>query len=146
MIDVEELKRLNERATAAPWGIYADQPSVMITRADDKIIADVDTYTGKGCLDADLIIYLRNHVQEIIQLLDVSDPTNLVCSRCGKPITTSYQPGACYAEDCEPALTDLHDDAITYDEAFGDDAPEERGQTLEDLNAMYGGHHSPNRK
>lgn len=98
MIDLEELKRLNEKATPAPWGIWADQPSVLITRSDDQIIADVDTYTGKGCLDADLIIYLRNHVQEIIQLLSI------------------------------------------------DDAPEERGQTLEDLNAMYGGQYSKNQK
>lgn len=104
MIDIDELKRLNERATPAPWGIHADQPSVMITRKDGERIADVDTWTGKGCLDADLIIFLRNHAHEIIQLLDV--PKEL------------WQ----------------------MDE---DDAPEERGQTYEELLDMYSDNKKP---
>lgn len=137
MIDIDELKRLNDKATPAPWGIYADQPSVMITRSDGERIADVDTWTGKGCLDADLIIFLRNHAHKIIQLLSMVDVPKTVCSRCGMPIVVDYEPGYCYAEDCEPTESDMHDEAITYDEAFSDDAPEERGQTYEDLLKMY---------
>lgn len=135
MIDVDELKRLNEKATPAPWGIHADQPNVEIVRGyGGELIANVDTWTGRGCLDAELIIFLRNHAKEIIQLLTVEE---VVCSRCCKPISVSYEPGKCYAEDCEPAETDMHDEAISYDEAFGNDAPEEHGQTLEDLHKMY---------
>jgi hypothetical protein len=132
MIDIDELKRLNEKATPAPWGIYADQPSVEITRSDGKRIADVDTWTGKGCLDADLIIYLRNHVHEIIQLLSIGDATKPICSRCGQYIMASYEDGLCYAEDGEPQIMHGHDEAIF------DDAPEERGQTYEELLNMYG--------
>lgn len=135
MIDIDELKRLNNQATPGPWGIYADQPSVEITRADGERIAEVDTWTGKGCHDADLIIYLRNHAHEIIQLLSVDDAT---CSRCGKRISASYELGRCYAEDCEPVKMDSHDEAIY------DDAPEETyGQTHAELLAMYSDDRKP---
>lgn len=34
-----------------------------------------------------------------------------ICSRCGDVITHSFQPGRCYAEDCEPQEMDTHDEA-----------------------------------
>lgn len=82
MIDVEELKHLEEKATPGPWGVYADQPNVEIIRSDGERIADVDTWTGKGCLDADLIVFLRNHVKEIIQLFSTKESPKAM-----KPIT-----------------------------------------------------------
>lgn len=45
----------------------------------------------------------------------------LFCSRCGARITAAYEPGTCFAVDCEPAKSDSHDDSQTMSETFGDD-------------------------
>lgn len=37
--------------------------------------------------------------------------TATVCTRCGEVITSSYERGRCYAEDCEPDVMDTHDEA-----------------------------------
>lgn len=38
--------------------------------------------------------------------------SRLICSRCGEPVTKSYEPGRCYNEQGEPAEMDEHDEAI----------------------------------
>lgn len=45
----------------------------------------------------------------------------LFCSKCGARINAAYEPGICFAADCEPTTSSTHDDAQTMTETFGDD-------------------------
>ena len=42
----------------------------------------------------------------------------LACCRCGKEISYSYEPGYCYDDQSEPAISMEHDEAELWDEIW----------------------------
>lgn len=52
---IAEARRLLEKITPGDWKVWASQPDVVVLREDGKPIANVDTWTGRGVIDAEFI-------------------------------------------------------------------------------------------
>lgn len=52
---------------------------------------------------------------------DEPNAAALFCSRCAARINAAYEPGTCFAADCEPTTMESHDAAQSLEETFGDD-------------------------
>lgn len=48
----------------------------------------------------------------------------LACVRCEAEVSRSYEPGRCYADDCEPAEMPAHDEAEPWENVHGVQAKE----------------------
>lgn len=103
----EALKASWEAATPGPWGVWAQQPDVILCANGDpaKPIAFVDTYTGRGCFDAEAMGRARGLVLPLLEELESleeqekmrwrilsktspSGKTLYVCLSCGRESTS----------------------------------------------------------
>ncbi len=80
MISLEELKRLHKEATQGPWQTTEDNEIETVAREYkdpelngiplQNIVTTDGGYYPPNPEDADLIVYLRNHCEDIIKILE----------------------------------------------------------------------------
>ncbi len=69
---LEEAKEVLKLGTQGPVYVLGYQPSVTLNRASDgKMLADVDTWFGKGCFDADIMALAYNLLPELIKEYEI---------------------------------------------------------------------------
>jgi hypothetical protein len=73
MIDINELKRLHEAATPGPW--QSDEDDINSTSVYANIVADCPSFDCEASREKwddnrALITYLRNHVSDILAVLE----------------------------------------------------------------------------
>lgn len=76
---LDRLDELREKATKAPWGIYAQQPEVQIQTPDKKPLADVNTWTANGFQDAEFIVELVNNYETLAKRLRAAENVAAAC-------------------------------------------------------------------
>lgn len=67
---IREAEELDRKATPGEWCVWSQQPDVQVRKPNSIVkICDVDTWTGKGVIDAEFIARSRTLVPLLAQRL-----------------------------------------------------------------------------